>query len=158
MICTLDGYIGLCDYEFFIGWRIPRGVGLLLVILLFYSIWVNSNKNEESDIMKAGLSALLIFSFFSYPFSFFPLLLFCPFLCGLMQYKIYCNFRITNLKRILMILMTVILMIRTSKDILFLESISCSLLTLYEKNGSEDRKSTRLNSSHRVRSRMPSSA
>ena len=123
--------------EFIRIWIQYGGVGLLLVILLFYSIWVNSNKNEESDIMKAGLSALLIFSFFSYPFSVFPLLLFCPFLCGLMQYKIYCNFRITNLKRILMILMTVILMIRTSKDILFLESISCSLLTLYEKNGSD---------------------
>ena len=123
--------------EFIRIWIQYGGVGLLLVILLFYSIWVNSNKNEESDIMKAGLSALLIFSFFSYPFSVFPLLLFYPFLCGLMQYKIYCNFRITNLKRILMILMTVILMIRTSKDILFLESISCSLLTLYEKNGSD---------------------
>ncbi|WP_373157956.1 hypothetical protein [Bacteroides faecis] len=27
-ICTLDGYIGLCDYKFFIGWRIPRDVGI----------------------------------------------------------------------------------------------------------------------------------
>ena len=79
----------------------------------------------------------MIFSFFSYPFSVFPLLLFYPFLCGLIKYRIYCNFRITSLKRILMILMIVILMIRTSKDILFLESVSCSLLTLYEKDGSD---------------------
>lgn len=123
--------------EFIRIWIQYGGVGLLLVILLVYSIWVNSNKSEESDIMKAGLSALLIFSFFSYPFSVFPLLLFYPFLCGLIKYRIYCNFRITSLKRILMILMIVILMIRTSKDILFLESVSCSLLTLYEKDGSD---------------------
>lgn len=123
--------------EFIHIWILYGIAGLLPVMLLLWFTFVNSDKKMESNIMKAGLSSLLIFSFFSYPFAVFPLLLFYPFLCGSIHSKIYYRFRITNLKGVFMLLIIAVLIIQTSKDILFLRSISCSLSTLYERDGAD---------------------
>lgn len=114
---------------------IQHGVtGLFPFMLLFWFIFVNSDKRVESNIMKAGLSSLLIFSFFSYPFAVFPLLLFYPFLCGTIHSKIYYSFRISNLKGIFMLLIIAVLIMQTSKDVFFLRRISGSISTLYERD------------------------
>lgn len=108
-------------------------VGLSIMLALFCSTFINSDKGIESKIIKAGLSSLFIFSSFSYPFSVFPLLLLYPFLCGLMHGKVCYNLNITRLQIFFTLLATCILVINTSKDILFLRNISGSLATLYEK-------------------------
>lgn len=123
--------------EFIHIWILYGIAGLLPVMLLLWFTFVNSDKRMESNIMKAGLSSLLIFSFFSYPFAVFPLLLFYPFLCGTIHSKIYYRFRITNMKGIFMLLIIAVLIMQTAKDILFLRRISSSLSTLYERDDAD---------------------
>ncbi len=123
--------------EFIHIWILYGIAGLLPIMLMIRFTLFNSDNGMESNMMKMGLSSLLIFSLFSYPFAVFPLLLFYPFLCGSIHSKIYYRFRITNLKGVFMLLIIAVLIIQTSKDILFLRSISCSLSTLYERDGAE---------------------
>lgn len=122
--------------EFIHIWMLYGIATLLSVMLLLWFTLVSSVKRKESNIMKAGLSSLMIFSFFSYPFAVFPLLLFYPFLIGSIHSKICFRFKITNLKGIILLIIAVLIM-QTSKDILFIKRISNSLYELYERDDAD---------------------
>lgn len=112
-------------------------IALLLVILLLCYIFVICYNIKQNKIINIGLSSLMIFSLFSYPFDVFPLLLFFPLLCGLMHSKIYYNLKITNSKSFFMILAIAIFSFQTYNNILFTKEISNSLSKLYKKDSSD---------------------
>nr|WP_239060762.1 O-antigen ligase family protein [Bacteroides sp. 519] len=117
----------------FVSIIIQKGIIVfLLVLLLLYVTFKSPSKSWEDKTMKAGLMALLTFSFFSYPFSVLPLVLFYSIFIGSIDNRIVYSFKTTHTHNVILILYS-ILIIQTSKDYLFLDNMIQSLSTFYDR-------------------------
>lgn len=118
----------------FVGVVVRYGaLGLLLVALLFCSALCSSCKNSKSRIFKSGLLALSVFSFFSYPASVFPLLMFYGFLLGGIKSKVICSFSLPSWSLSLIMIIMVPLVLQTIRDGSFIKKMSDILSVLYQK-------------------------
>lgn len=118
----------------FVGITVRYGIiGLLVVVLLFSSALLACCGYLKSNIFKAALLALLLFSFFSYPTEIFPLLMFYPFLLGGIDSRIVFSFSLSYWVYGLVLMMAIAWGIYAVKDGRFLKRMSDSLSSLSAK-------------------------
>lgn len=118
----------------FVGVVVRYGaLGLLLVALLFCSALCSSCKNRKSKILKSGLLALSVFSFFSYPTGVFPLLLFYGFLLGGIKSKVIYFISFPSWILSLIMIIIVALGVQTLRDGIFVKKMANTLSVLYQR-------------------------
>lgn len=108
-------------------------IGLLLMLLLFRSALSPDGEFPETYVFKAGLVALLLFSFFSYPTQIFPLLMFYAFLLGGISTRNIFSFCIPLWGWRLLMIPVIVLGALTIREGLFISRMANSLLALYQK-------------------------
>lgn len=108
-------------------------LGLVLMLLLFYSALIGKSEDSKSKILKSGLLALFSFSLFSYPTQIFPLLMFYPILLGSVRGKVIYVVSLPLWTLLPAIIITVVLLQQTIREGIFIKKISNTLLELYQK-------------------------